>query len=148
MDVNFKQSMKGVANALPALRPGGTIRAFLRAERGLEDIVLPEKGLPLKLLKRLLRLLGASRVMCFLERVKPGLNVEEKFLLYYTLQLVRAYDPYVYTPSQTTEQVKRLGFFEGFDRPEKALEKGRSSLPNKAVVAVFSEAGSTFPVRN
>jgi hypothetical protein len=42
MDVNFKQSMKGVANALPALRPGGTIMAFLRAERGLDDIVLPE----------------------------------------------------------------------------------------------------------
>lgn len=44
MNINFKQSMKCIANALPALKPGGVIMAFLQAERGLDDIPLPDGG--------------------------------------------------------------------------------------------------------
>lgn len=42
MDINFKQGMKCVGNSLPALKPGGAVMAFLKAERGMDDIRVPE----------------------------------------------------------------------------------------------------------
>jgi hypothetical protein len=146
MDFNFKQSMKGVGNALPALKPGGLVMGFLRAERGLDDIVLPAKGKPLWLVKRILRFLGPARVMGFLEKVRPGLNVEEKFLLYYSMQLIRQYDLYFHVPTLTPEETRRLGFFRPFARPQEVVDRARRRLPAGARVAVFTAAGATFPI--
>ncbi|MFW6334967.1 MAG: nickel-dependent lactate racemase, partial [Desulfosalsimonas sp.] len=69
MDINFKQSMKCVGNSLPAVKPGGTVMAFMKAERGLDDIPMPEDSKPLWLVKTILRLLGPARVLGFLEKV-------------------------------------------------------------------------------
>lgn len=146
MDINFKQSMKCVGNSLPALRPGGVIMGFLRAERGIDDIVVPEKAKPLWLTKLILRLLGAGRVMGFLERMRPGLNVEEKFLLYYSMQLVRQYDLFFYAPSLDDDVVRRLGFFKAGRTPQEVIDHGRRELGGRARVAVFPEGGATFPI--
>jgi len=146
MDLNFKQSMKCVGNSLPALKPGGVIMGFLRAERGLDDIVAPEKAKPLWLTKTILRLLGPGRVMWFLEKIRPGLNVEEKFLLYYSMQLVRQYDLYFYAPRLSADEVRRLGFFKGYNDPQQVIAAGRHALGANARVAVFPEGGATFPV--
>jgi hypothetical protein len=146
MDLNFKQSMKCVGNSLPALRPRGVVMGFLRARRGLDDIVAPEKGKPLWLTKALLRLMGPARVMGFLERIRPGLNVEEKFLLYYSMQLVRQYDLFFYVPSIEDDQVQRLGFFKRCTDPRQVIAAGKKALGANARVAVFPEGGATFPI--
>lgn len=146
MDINLKQSMKGVGNSLPALKPGGVVMGFLRAERGLDDIPLPEKSIPLGVTKRLLRLLGPSRVMWLLEKTRPGQNVEEKFLTYYSMQLIRAHDLYFHVPTLSDEEVKRLAFFQQFHDPQQVIRQGLKRLGPKATVAVFSEAGATFPI--
>jgi nickel-dependent lactate racemase len=146
MDLNFKQSMKGVGNILPALKPGGAVMGFLRAERGLDDIVLPADPKPLWLVKNLLRLLGPKRVMGFLEKVKPGLNVEEKFLMYYSMQLIRAYELYFYVPRLSDKEVKHLGFFERLAEPQAVIDRAARKLGRHAAVAVFPEAGATFPL--
>jgi nickel-dependent lactate racemase len=146
MDINFKQSMKGVANSLPALKPGGLILGYLRAQRGIDDIRLPEDAKPLWLMKRILRLLGPSRVRWFLEKIRPGLTVEEKFLLYYSLQLIRQYDLYFYVPSLTAEEIRRLGFFKHFDTPQAVIDQACRKLARKPTVAVFPLAGATFPI--
>lgn len=146
MDINFKQSMKCVGNTLPALRPKGIVMGFLRAERGLDDIPLPEKSTPLWLTRTILRALGPARVLGFLEKVKPGLDVEQKFLTYYSMQLIRAHNLYFYVPSLSDAEVKALGFFERFNQPQEVIERGIKHLGKKATIAVFKEGGATFPL--
>ncbi len=146
MDINFKQSMKCVGNCLPALKPKGIVMGFLRAERGLDDIPMPEKSTPLWITRTILRTLGPSRVLGFLEKIQPGLNVEEKFLTYYSMQLIRAHNLYFYVPSLSDKEVKALGFFERFTSPQGVIERGLNHLGKKATVAVFKEGGSTFPL--
>ena len=146
MDINFKQSMKAVGNALPAVKPGGVVMAFLRAERGLDDIPLPEKSTPLWLVKRILRTIGPGRVLGFLEMVRKGQNVEEKFLTYYSMQLIRQNDLYFHVPTLSDEEVKKLGFFEQFRDPQEVIRKGEKKLGARAEIAVFPEGGATYPI--
>lgn len=146
MDFNLKQGMKGVANTLPALAPGGTIMAFLKADRGLDDVKPPEKSPPLWLSRTILRLLGPSRVLWFQEKTGKGEEPEDKFLVYYTLQLLREHRLFVYVPTLSRDQAKSLGFFTPCSTPEEVVRKGRRKMGRQAKVAVFPEAGATFPV--
>ncbi len=146
MEINFKQSMKCVGNALPALKPGGVVMGFLRAERGLDDIALPDKPPPLVVLKTILRLIGKSHVMKFLGVVKKGLNVEEKFLTYYSMRLIREYQLFFHVPTLTDREIRHLGFFHNCRQPQAAIEMGARQLPKNAQVAVFPDGGATFPV--
>jgi nickel-dependent lactate racemase len=148
MEINFKQSMKCVGNALPAVKPGGAVMGFLRAERGLDDIPMPDGSpLPLPMVKTILQAIGPSRVYGFLNRVKKGMNIEEKFLYYYTLQLVRGYDIFLYVPSLTDGIVKKLFFFKGdCSDPARVIAMGVKKLGKHATVGVFPHGGSTFPI--
>ncbi len=146
MDINFKQSMKCVGNSLPALKPGGVVMGFLRAERGLDDIPMPKDAKPLWLVKAILRLIGPSRVRAFLDIAKKGLNVEEKFLIYYSMQLIRQYDLYFHVPTLSAGEVKALGFFENYADPQAVIDRAVRSLGKNATVAVFPQGGATFPV--
>ncbi|MDY6904287.1 MAG: nickel-dependent lactate racemase [Thermodesulfobacteriota bacterium] len=148
MTTNFKQSMKCVGNALPALKPGGAVMGFLQADKGMDDIAMPESSpLPLGMVKMILRLIGPSRVYGFLNRVKKNVDIEEKFLYYYTLQLIRQYDVYLYVPTLTPEEIKALFFFKGFTSdPQAVIQQGIRKIGKRATVAVFPEGGATFPV--
>jgi len=146
MDINFKQGMKCVGNSLPALKSGGVVMAFMRAERGIDDIVAPEKGKPLWLVRGILRAIGPSRVLKFLEKVRKGLNVEEKFLLYYSMQLMREHDLFFYVPTLTEDEIKRLGFFKHSYKPQEIIDMASKQIGEKARVAVFPNGGATFPV--
>ncbi|MBN2080030.1 MAG: nickel-dependent lactate racemase [Spirochaetes bacterium] len=145
-DINFKQGMRCVGNSLPALEPGGAVMSFMRAERGLDDITPPEGSKPLWLAKRVLRIAGASRVMKVLEKTKKGLNPEEKFLVYYSMQLMREYDFFIHAPTITPAMAKSLGFFVHCGRPEDVIRHGIKKLGKHARVAVFTEPGVTYPI--
>ncbi len=127
MDLNMKQSIKCVGNALPALKPGGIIMGFLRAERGVDDLKIPEDSKPLWLVKTILRTIGPSRGMGFLERVRKGLHVERKFQIYYSMQLMRQYDLFLFVPSISEDEVKRMGFFIRCAGPQEVIDQ---AVPN------------------
>lgn len=146
MDINFKQSMKCVGNALPALAAGGTVMGFLRARRGLDDIALPDKPPPLGVLRGILKIIGKSNVMRFLNLVKKNLNVEERFLTYYSMRLIREYRLFFYVPALSSKEVRHLGFFRQCARPEEVIAAGERKLKKNAHVAVFPDGGATFPV--
>lgn len=146
MDFNLKQGMKGVAHTLPALAPGGTIKAFLQADRDLDDVKPPEKSPPLWLSRTILRLLGPSRVLWFQEKMGKGAGPKDKFLVYHTLQLLREHHLFVHVPTLSREQAKSLGFFTPCSTPEAVVRMGRKKMGRRAKVAVFPEAGATFPV--
>lgn len=146
MEINFKQSMKCVGNALPALKPGGTVMGFLKADRGMDDLPLPEKmKTPRWLIKTLLRIIGPRHVFGLLKRIKKGLNAEETFLYYYILQLVRAHDLFLYAPSLTPEEAERLFYFDHFTETGEVILKGVQKIGLHATVAVFPEGGATYP---
>ena len=121
---------------------------FLRAERGLDDIPMPDGSpLPLSAVKAILRTIGPSRVYGFLNLVKKGMDTEEKFLYYYTLQLIRGYDLFLYVPSLTDDMMKKLFFFKGDGNdPARIIAMGVKKLGKQATVAVFPHGGSTFPI--
>jgi nickel-dependent lactate racemase len=146
MDINFKQSMKCVGNALPALAPGGVIMGFLRAVRGLDDIPLPDKPPPLAVLRTILKLVGKSNVMGFLNLIKKGLNVEERFLTYYSMRLIREYKMFFYAPSLSDTEIRHLGFFHACSQPEDVISMGARKVKKDAHVAVFPDGGATFPI--
>ncbi len=146
MDINFKQGMKCVGNSLPALRPGGAVMAFLRAERSLDDIRLPDGGTPLPVLKALLRAMGPARVRWLLDRVRKGLSVEDKFLVYYSMQLVRQYDLFFYVPTLSDSEAKAISMFVKCQDPAEVIRRGLKKIGKNATVAVFPEAGATFPI--
>lgn len=145
-DINFKQGMRCVGNSLPALRPGGAVMGFLRADRGLDDITPPEGATPLWLAKSVLRALGPARVFGFLEKTRPTLGIEEKFLVYYSMQLMREYDLYLHVPSLNAKDARALGFFMHCEDPQEVIRRGMRKLGRRASVAVFPEGGDTFPV--
>ncbi len=146
MDINFKQGMKCVGNSLPALKPGGAVIAFMAAERGVDDLKVPEDSKPLWLVKTILRTIGPSRVMGFLEKVKKGLNVEEKFLTYYSMQLMRQYDLFFHVPTLGDEEIKKFGFFVHARDPQAIVDFAAKKIGRRAHVAVFPEGGATFPI--
>ena len=147
MDINLKQSMKCVGNSLPALKPGGIVMGFLRADKGLDDIPLPEKSpLPRWLLRAILRCLGPERVFGFLKRVKKGLNAEETFLYYYMFQLIREHRLFLHIPTLSGLEAQRLFYFTPCSSPQSVVDKAAACLPPRARVAVFSKGGATYPM--
>jgi hypothetical protein len=145
-DINFKQGMRCVGNSLPALAPGGAVMSFMRAERGLDDIVPPEGAKPLWLSKFILRAAGAPRVMKVLEKTRKGLNPEEKFLIYYSMQMMREYDLFIHVPTITAAEAKQLGFFVYCKTPDEVIRQAVKKIGKDARVAVFTEPGVTFPI--
>ncbi len=145
-DINFKQGMRCVGNSLPALAPGGAVMSFMRAERGLDDIIPPEGAKPLWLSKFILRAAGASRVMKVLEKTRKGLNPEEKFLIYYSMQMMREYDLFIHVPTITAAEAKQLGFFVYCKTPDEVIRQAVKKIGKDARVAVFTEPGVTFPI--
>ncbi|MFW6334723.1 MAG: hypothetical protein ACOC0W_05575, partial [Desulfosalsimonas sp.] len=145
MDINFKQSMKCVGNSLPALKPGGIVMGFLRAEKGLDDIPIPDKPPPLPVLRAILKVIGKSNTMGFLNLVKRGLNVEERFLTYYSMRLIREYRLFFYVPGLSDKEVRHLGFFRGCKTRAEVIARGNRLLEKNAEVAVFPDGGATYP---
>jgi lactate racemase len=145
MDINFKQSMTCVDNFIPAVKPGGIIMGFLRAERGMDDIIPPDDKKPLWVVKMILRILGPSRVFWFLNKVRKNLNVEEKFLVYYSMQVMREFDLFFYVPTVSEEEVTRLGFFKNFSDPQDVINRAARKLTKNATVGIFPRGGTTFP---
>jgi hypothetical protein len=146
MDTNFKQSMKGVGNSLGCLRPGGVVMGFLKAEKGLDDIKISDRTMPLTLLRLILRTIGPAGILKVLERNRPGMNPEEKFLAYYSLQLLTHHDVYLYVPSLSDSEFRSLAIYQRYDNPQEVISRAWATVGGKAHIAVLNDAGATYPV--
>ena len=147
MDVNFKQGFKCVGNSLPVLKSNGAVMGFIKADKGLDDIPLPDKlGIPLWLLKIALRLLGPSLVFTLVKLVKSDASVEELFLYYYTMQVCREYDLFLYVPTLTEDEAEAMLYFEWFEDPQKVIDRVIWKVGFFATVAVFPHGAATYAV--
>ncbi|MBN2158963.1 MAG: nickel-dependent lactate racemase [Spirochaetes bacterium] len=147
MDINFKQGFKCVGNSLPVLKKNGAVMGFIKADKGLDDIPLPDKlGIPLWLLKIALRLLGPSLVFTLVKLVKSDATVEELFLYYYTMQVCRQYDLFLYVPTLSADEAEALLYFEHFTDPQKVIDRVIWKVGYFANIAVFPYGAATYTV--
>jgi len=146
MSFDLRQSMKCVGNNLFAVRPGGAIVGFLRCEQGIGDVDIPPKSLPHPVLRTLLRVLGPSRIMGFVDRVKKGAGVEEKFLAHFSLQVCRRNPLHLYADNLPEWVGKKTGLFTQYGDISRMLEAVRRKAPRNATVWFAPYGGITYPV--
>ena len=146
MNFDLRQSMKCVGNNLFAVKPGGPVVGFLRCEQGIGDVDIPAKTLPHKLLRALLRVLGPSRIMGFVERMKKGAGVEEKFLAHFSLQVCRRNPLHLYSENLPDWVGKRTGLFTQYADVSRMLGAAGRQAPRTATVWFAPYGGITYPV--
>jgi nickel-dependent lactate racemase len=146
MDTDLRQGGKCIGNLLAAVKEGGTILAFLRCREGVGDFKIPPRSLPRPLMKTLVRGMSRARMLSFLERFRRDLDVEEKFLAFYSLQILRRNQLMAYAPSLGAEQARRLALFKLIADPQEMVRQARRRVPRRATVAIFPRGGVTFPI--
>jgi len=146
MDTDLRQSAKCIGNLLGAVKEGGTILAFLRCSEGIGDFKISGRSLPRPLLKALVRMMDREQMLGFLNRFRHDLEVEEKFLALYGLQILKRNEVLAYAPALTADQAKKLGTFRIVAQPEEMVRRAAARAPRHATVAIFPRGGVTFPV--
>jgi lactate racemase len=146
MDTDLRQSAKCIGNLLGAVKEGGTIMAFLRCSEGIGDFKISGRSLPRPLLKALVRMMNRDEMLGFLNRFRRDLEVEEKFLALYGLQILKRNEVIAYAPTLTADQARKLGTFRIVAQPEEMVQRVATRAPRRATVAIFPRGGVTFPV--
>jgi len=146
MDTDLRQSAKCIGNLLGAVKEGGTILAFLRCNEGIGDFKISGRSLPRPLLKALVRMMNRDQMLGFLNRFRRDLEVEEKFLALYGLQILKRNEVIAYAPTLTDDQARKLGTFRVVANPEEMVRRAAARAPRHATVAIFPKGGVTFPV--
>jgi lactate racemase len=144
LDQDFRQGVKGLANTILAMRPGGALVSLVRAEEGLGVFGLANRKLPLgrSALKRL-----APVLVRFVPRLKlQGMGEEDRFFLYFALQAMRRGRLVMYAPTIPEDKQANLPFVEFAPTPEAALAVARQVCPTRADVLVFPHGGITYPL--
>jgi hypothetical protein len=98
------------------------------------------------MMKALVRLMSRQKTLAFLETFQRDLPVEEKFLAFYGLQMLRRNEILAYAPSLEPEQARRVGLFKIVSDPQDLVRQAARRAPKRPTVAIFPRGGVTFPV--
>jgi lactate racemase len=146
MDTDLRQGAKCIGNTLSAVKERGIILALLGCREGVGDFKMSGRSLPRPILKAFVRRMSREKMLTFLERFRRDLQVEEKFLAFYSLQILRRNEVLAYAPTISPEQVKRLGFFRPVRDAQELIRRAAARAPSHATVAVFPQGGVTYPI--
>jgi len=146
MNADLRQGMKCIGNVEKCVRDGGLVVAFTECRNGIGDVSIPPRALPNGLLRLILRLIGRNRVLWFIDRVKKGAGVEERFMAHFSMQVVRKNRLMVYSRKLPPDTGKRMGLFRQFTDVEEMMGAAASCAPRHARVYVFPHGGVTYPV--
>ncbi len=146
MNADLRQGMKCIGNVEKCVRDGGLILAFTECRSGIGDVAIPPRALPNGLLRFVLRLLGKNRVLWFIDRVKKGAGVEERFMAHFSMQVVRKNRLMVYSRKLPPDTGKRMGLFVQFADVQEMMRAAAARAPADARVLVFPHGGVTYPV--
>jgi nickel-dependent lactate racemase len=146
MDTDLRQSMKCMGNTLFAVKPGGHIVGFLRCEHGIGDVDIPPKSLPHPILRFILKAIGPSRIMGFVDRMKKRAGVEERFLAHFSLQVCRRNPIHVYSENLPEGVGKKLGLFRQYGNASIMMDAVAKRAPHNATVWLFPCGGITYPI--
>ena len=146
MNADLRQGMKCIGNVEKCVRDGGLVVAFTECRNGIGDVAIPPRALPNGLLRFILRVLGKDRVLWFIDRVKKGAGVEERFMAHFSMQVVRKNRLMVYSRELPPDTGKRMGLFTQFTDVEEMMRAAAARAPAHARVYVFPHGGVTYPV--
>jgi nickel-dependent lactate racemase len=143
MDIDLRQGVKALANTIRAVKPGGVLITFVKAEEGTGVFGLANRKLPLG--KKALRMLSPL-ILPLVPKLKlKGMGEEDRFFLYFALQAMRHATLLMYGPTIPAETQANLPFVDFVDSPRKAMEVAEKRFPGKAEVLVFPHGGITYP---
>jgi nickel-dependent lactate racemase len=145
MNADLRQSMKCVGNIQASVKPGGLIIGLLECRHGIGDVTVPRRTLPNGLLRIVLKVIGAKRVLGFLDRVRKDAGVEERFLSHFSAQMARRNPIFIYSNQLPSDTGQKLGIFVQFDSVEKMMQAAVRKAPKKARVLVYPYGGATYP---
>ena len=146
MDADLRQGAKCIGNVLGAVKEGGTILAFLRCREGVGGFKLSGRSLPHAVMKTLARMLSRRALLTFLDTFRRDLEIEEKFLAFYSLQILRRNEVLAYAPSLEPEQARRLAVLRIMPSPQEMIHRAARRAPPCPTVAIFPRGGVTFPI--
>lgn len=146
MDADLRQGMKSIANVEAALGDNGQVLAFLECRHGIGDVTIPARSLPNRWLRTLLRLLGPGRILPFVDRVRRGAGIEERFLGHFSMQVVRKARLLIHAPNLPPGTDRRLGLFTHHDDPREMLRAAARKAPRRARVLISPYGGVTYPI--
>ena len=146
MNADLRQGFKCMANAEPCLKEDGLILGLLECKHGIGDVAIPPKTLPHGVLRRMMKLLGKNRVLWFVDNLKKGAGVEERFLAHFSLQALRKNEIFVYSPNLPSDTGRRLGIIRQFPDVAGMLDAARKYAPTRARVYVCPHGGVTYPI--
>jgi hypothetical protein len=143
-DADLRQGMKCVGNALYAARPGGVLLGFLRCTEGLGDVPLPSWTVPYPLLRPLVRLARASRLLRWLRLARPHDPIEQQFLGHFGLQMLRRNHVWFCAANLDPHVGRKLGMLRQYARVERMIADAVRLVGLRARVAVFPLGGATY----
>jgi nickel-dependent lactate racemase len=146
LNADLRQGMKCIANVEPSVKRGGLILALLECSRGIGDVAVPPRALPHGLFRFILKVLGRRRILWFVDRVKKGAGVEERFMAHFSLQVIREKEIFVYSKKLPANTGKRMGLFRQFTDLESMMRAAGRFAPRRAAVIIYPYGGVTFPV--
>lgn len=146
MNADLRQGMKCIGNVEQSVKENGLILALLECSNGIGDLALPPKALPQRVLRTILRVLGRNRVLWFVDKVKRGAGVEERFIAHFSMQVARKNEMYVYSRKLPSDTGKRLGLFQQFSDLQTMMDAASKYAPKDARVLVYPHGGVSYPV--
>lgn len=146
MNADLRQGMKCIGNVEESVRHDGLIIGLLECRNGIGDVDLPAKSPPHGLLRLILKIIGGRRVLWFIDRVRKGAGIEERFLAHFAMQLARNHRIFVYSRRLPADTGKKAGLFVQFATVEKMMNAARKCAPKNARVLIYPYAGATYPV--
>lgn len=143
MDQDLRQGVKALANTIRAVRKGGVVMTFVRAEEGTGVFGLANKKLPIG--KKALRTL-APVILPLVPKLKlKGMGEEDRFFLYFALQAMHHATLLMYGPTIPANTQENLPFIDFHKSPEDMVAAAVQRVGKTADVLVFPHGGITYP---
>ena len=144
MDIDLRQGLKAIANTVRAVRPGGLLIDFVRAEEGAGHMAPGRKLSPLA--RRAARLLAPLLLRRLVRTRSPSEGEEFKFFTYFGLQTLRRNDVLIYAPSVPRKSAGSVPFAQFAWTIEEMWAIARRKFPAKADVLIVPAGGVTYPI--
>jgi nickel-dependent lactate racemase len=143
-DADLRQGMKCVGNTLFAARPGGVVLGMLRCTQGVGDVPEPSWTFPYPLLRLMLRVIPARKVLRVLEWFRPRDPVEQKFLGHFGLRMLRRNHIWFFGDNLPADVGRKIGMIRQFPDVDGMIRAARRKVGRRATVAIFPYGGATY----
>lgn len=143
MDQDLRQGVKALANTIRAVKPGGVLITFVRAEEGVGVFGLANRKLPLG--RRALKALAPVILKAVPKMKLKGMGEEDRFFLYFALQAMRRARLLMVAPTIPLQTQENLPFVEFVSDGDAAVREAQKKFKKAAEVLVFPHGGITYP---